>query len=93
MPLSSVDLYEQLKPHLGENETKALIEYMDEKVKGEVATKQDLALLKQDLVLLESRLKDEIWKLRLLIVIVLVVVIVLNPSVVEFVSKIFGVAK
>ena len=49
MPISPVDLYERLKPHLGENETKALIEYVDEKVRGEVATKEDLLLAKADL--------------------------------------------
>jgi hypothetical protein len=49
MPLSPGELYEQLKPHLGENETKALIEYVDGKVKGEVATKEDLHLLREDL--------------------------------------------
>ena len=54
MPLSPVDLYEQLKPHLGENETKALIEYVDEKIKGEVATKEDIQLLKGDIQLLKK---------------------------------------
>ena len=86
MPLSPVELYEQLKPHLGEAETKALIEYVDGKIKGEVATKEDLLLL-------ENRLKEEIWKLRVLVIVVLVVVIVLNPSVVELVGKIFGTVK
>ncbi len=86
MPLSPVELYEQLKPHLGEAETKALIEYVDGKIKGEVATKEDLLLI-------ENRLKEEIWKLRVLVIVVLVVVIVLNPSVVELVGKIFGTVK
>jgi hypothetical protein len=123
MPLSPVDLYEQLKPHLGENETKALIEYVDGKIRGEVATKEDLDPLKEDirllqedirllqedtrvlkinleqkatkedLLLLENRLKEEIWKLRVLVIVVLVVVIILNPKVVELVGRILGVVK
>ena len=49
MALSAVDLYERLKPHLGEGETKALIEYVDGKIRGEVATKEDLLRVKGDL--------------------------------------------
>ena len=49
MALSAVELYERLKPHLGEGETKALIEYVDGKIRGEVATKEDLLLVKGDL--------------------------------------------
>jgi len=122
MALSAVDLYERLKPHLGEGETKALIEYVDGKIRGEVATKEDMLLLKADLegkiqkireelhgvqVSLEGKiqgvreallstkteLKDEIWKLRVLVVVVLVVVIVLNPKVLELVGRVLGVAK
>ncbi|OGG50448.1 MAG: hypothetical protein A3F84_24425 [Candidatus Handelsmanbacteria bacterium RIFCSPLOWO2_12_FULL_64_10] len=67
MPLSSVELYEQLKPQLGEDGTKALIEYVDGKIRGEVATKEDLApikedihLLKRDLLLLKADLEKQI---------------------------------
>jgi hypothetical protein len=35
MALSAVELYERLKPRLGEDETKALIEYVDGKIRGE----------------------------------------------------------
>lgn len=54
MPLSPVELYERLKPQLGEEGTKALIEYVDEKIKGEVATKEDIQLLKEDIQLLKK---------------------------------------
>ncbi|GEM_PF-2006068 len=60
MPLSPVDLYEQLKPRLGEGETKALIEYVDGKIRGEVATKEDLTPLKEDIQLL----KQDIYLLK-----------------------------
>lgn len=86
MALSAVELYERLKPQLGENETKALIEYVDEKIRGEVATKEDLLLLK-------AELKDELWKLRLMVVVVLVVVVVLNPKVLELVGRILGMGR
>ena len=48
---------------------------------------------KEDLLLLENRLREEIWKLRVLVIVVLVLVVVLNPKVVELVGKIFEVAK
>ena len=97
MPLSPVDLYEQLKPHLGENEAKALIEYMDEKVKREVATKDDLLLLKADLEKqiqgLRADLERKIQDVKMLVIVVLVVVIILNPKVMELVGRILGVVK
>ena len=60
MALSAVDLYERLKPQLGEGETKALIEYVDGKIRGEVATKEDLLLVKGDLEAKIQRAKDEL---------------------------------
>ncbi|MBI3252234.1 MAG: hypothetical protein HYZ52_02790 [Candidatus Omnitrophica bacterium] len=63
MALSAVELYERLKPQLGESETKALIEYVDEKIHGEVATKEDLLLqkaeLKEDMALMKAELKED----------------------------------
>ena len=97
MPLSPVDLYEQLKPQLGEEGTKALIEYVDGKIRGEVATKEDLLLLKADLQKeiqgLRAEFKEEIWRLRVLVIVVLVLEIVLNPKVVELIGRILGVVK
>lgn len=86
MPLSPVELHEQLKPHLGEGETKALIAYMDGKVTGEAATKEDLLLLK-------AEFKEDIWKLRVLMILVLVLEIVLNPKVVELAGRVLGAVK
>ena len=104
MPLSPVELYEQLKPRLGEDETKALIEYVDGKIRGEVATKEDLHLLKEEVLLIKADLekqiqglraefKEEIWKLRILVIVVLILQIVLNPKVVELIGRILGVVK
>jgi len=93
MPLSPVELYERLKPHLGEDETKALIEYVDGKIRGEVATKEDLHLLREDLFKVRAELKEEIWRLRVLVIVVLVLEVVLNPKVVEMIGRILGVVK
>jgi hypothetical protein len=71
---------------------------VDEKIHGEVATKEDLLLqkaelkedmslmkaeLKSDMAILKAELREELWKLRLMVVIALVVVVVLNPKVLE----------
>jgi len=64
MPISPVDLYERLKPQLGEEGTKALIEYVDEKIKGEVATKEDLLFLKADLEKQIQGVRIDMEKLR-----------------------------
>ena len=104
MALSAVELYERLKPQLGEHETKALIEYVDEKIRGEVATKEDLYLVKEELrreiqgVREElkgdiQKVREEMWKLRLLVVVVLVAVVALNPKVLELVGRVLGVGR
>ena len=64
MALSAVDLYERLKPHLGEGETKALIEYVDGKIRGEVATKEDLLLVKGDLEAKIQEVREDLHGVR-----------------------------
>ena len=64
MPISPVELYEQLKPHLGEDGTKSLIEYVDAKIRGEVATKEYLLLLKGDLQKEIQGVREEIQGVR-----------------------------
>jgi uncharacterized small protein (DUF1192 family) len=75
MALSAVELYDRLKPQLGESENKALIEYVGEKIHGEVATKEDLllqkaelkedvALLKEDMALMKAELKSDMAILK-----------------------------
>ena len=104
MALSAVELYERLKPQLGEHETKALIEYVDEKIRGEVATKEDLlllkaelkediGLLKEDMGLLKAELKEDNWKLRMLVIVTLVAMVALNPKVLELVGRVLGMGK
>ena len=64
MALSAVELYERLKPHLGEGETKALIEYVDGKIRGEVATKEDIYLLREDLLKAQADLEGKVQGVR-----------------------------
>lgn len=133
MAVSTLELYDKLKINLGESETKALIEYVDGKIQGEVATKEDVYLVKEEVHLLREEalgtksdlenkinglrvevlekinglrtenkndiqglrmeINDEIWKLKILVIVVLVVTVVLNPNVVEFAGKILGIGK
>jgi ATP/maltotriose-dependent transcriptional regulator MalT len=64
MALNAVELYERLKPQLGGDETKALIEYVDEKIHGEVARKEDLLVLKGELRDEIQAVRDEIQAVR-----------------------------
>jgi len=54
MAVSALELYEKLKINLGESETRALIEYVDGKIQGEVATKEDVYLIKEEVHLLRE---------------------------------------
>jgi hypothetical protein len=90
MAIRAVELYERLKPRLGETEAKELLEYVDERVRGEVATKEDLQILKMGL---EARFREEIWKLRLLVIAVLILTVVLNPKLLEIVGRVLGAAQ
>ncbi|MBI2877895.1 MAG: DUF1640 domain-containing protein [Candidatus Tectomicrobia bacterium] len=69
-----LELYEKLKPKLGEEEAKALIEFVEASVERKAATKEDLqrtemALredlvgLKEDLRQTEAALREEIHRL------------------------------
>lgn len=111
MALSTVELYERLKPHFGEEDSKALLDYIDDRIRGEVATKEDIANLRTatkedvanvrtevvnlrtEMLQMKIELKEEIWKLRILILVVLAVNIILNPKILELVGQLLGVAK
>jgi len=61
-------LYEKLKPKLGEEEARALLEHIDSAVEKGAATKEDLRNtreeLKGDIAKLREELKGDIAKLR-----------------------------
>ena len=61
-----LELYEKLKPKLGDEETRALIEFFDTSIETRAATKQDLqgveSSLRHDLQRTESSLREEIQR-------------------------------
>lgn len=79
MEMNQIQMYEILKTKLGEKETKAFIHLIDEKMdakinarKHELATKEDISLLKEDIASHRlattkdiSSLRDEIATLRI----------------------------
>lgn len=72
MEMNQIQMYEILKAKLGEKETKAFIHLIDEKMdtkinarKHELATKEDISGLKDDIAALRTSSKDDIAALRL----------------------------
>ena len=63
-----LELYEKLKPKLGEEEARALLEFVDASVERKAATKEDLqrttSALREDLQRTESTLREEIQKVK-----------------------------
>jgi len=70
--LTTIEVYEAIKGRLGEEESRRLLQYIDEKVTEEVATKKDVADLRGDVETLRgdfkaldeklSRQMESIWK-------------------------------
>ncbi len=62
-----LELYEKLKPKLGEEEARALLEFVEASVERRAATKEDLlrteGALKEDLLRTEGALKEEMARL------------------------------
>jgi hypothetical protein len=71
MQVAEIELYEILKPKVGEKEAKTLVEYIEAKVekkfeekKDILATKQDISAVKQDIANLEIAVKQDISNLE-----------------------------
>ena len=64
-----LELYEKLKPKLGEEETRILLEFVEASVERKAATKEDLQrtemALREDLHRVEQALREEIRRLDL----------------------------
>ena len=63
-----LELYEKLKPKLGDAEARALLEFVETSVEQRAATKEDLqrtaSSLKEDLLHTEAVLRKEIQEVR-----------------------------
>jgi hypothetical protein len=64
MSISTVEVYEKLKPSLGEEGTKALLAYMEETVGGNVATKEDLHTLREEMSVLREEMSVRFEKVE-----------------------------
>lgn len=69
--ISEIELYEILKSKLGDKEAKTLVEYVEAKVDKKIeekmdvlATKGDLALVREDLVNIKAELELKIEQVR-----------------------------
>ncbi len=148
MQTVAIKLYERLKEKIGSEEATLLIDFIDERVKGEVATKEDIheleqnistkmveleqktftkiaeleqktftkiaeleqkisakiaeleqktsaeiSSLKEKIYLLDKRVSDLEWKMKLYFILLAVLIIITNPGALEFFGKIIGVVK
>jgi type I site-specific restriction-modification system R (restriction) subunit len=59
-----IELYEILKPKVGEKEAKALVEYIETKVDRKLEEKKDILATKEDLANVKTDLMVEIEKVR-----------------------------
>jgi phosphoglycerate-specific signal transduction histidine kinase len=64
MAISPVEVYEKLKDRLGSEETKTLLQYLDDTLKAGLASKEDVSHLKEDIDHVREELKEEINHLR-----------------------------
>ena len=62
--ITAIEVYDAIKGKLGEEESRKLLRYIDEKITTEVATKADLELLRSEIEALEERLRSEIGSLE-----------------------------
>jgi len=71
MTVSTIDLYNILKSRIGEKEAKTLVEFVEIQVEkkieeqmDDIASKEDIYLVKKDLVQVKSELEITIEKVR-----------------------------
>lgn len=93
MQTATIKLYEKLKEKLGREETTLLIDFIDERVKGEVATKEDIHGLKEEIHQLDKRISDMEWKLKLYFILLGILVIITSPNALEFFGKVIGIVR
>jgi demethoxyubiquinone hydroxylase (CLK1/Coq7/Cat5 family) len=64
MQVAEIELYEILKPRVGEKEAKALVEYIETKVEKKFEGKKDLFVTKEDLANAKAELEIKMEKIR-----------------------------
>lgn len=64
MQVAEIELYEILKTKLGEKEAKTLVEYIEAKVDKKLEEKKDILATKEDLANLKTELMIQIEKTR-----------------------------
>lgn len=65
---STVEVYEKLKPKLGEEETQLLLDYLEQSFKQDVATKGDMQRLESDIQRLEAKVENRfLWLLGIML--------------------------
>lgn len=57
-PITSIEMYNILKVKLGENEAKALTEYVETKVEKSLEKERDILATKEDIYKIEVKLTD-----------------------------------
>lgn len=100
----TIELYTLLKDKLGDKETKALIEAIDESTEQatkEAATQADIAALKSDIAALKSELKSDMLliearldaRIRLYFIVLAFLYLLTNPKAIDLLSKLLGLVK
>ena len=64
MQAAEIELYEMLKPKVGEKEAKTLVEYIEAKVERKFEEKKDVLATKQDIADLKVATKQDIADLK-----------------------------
>lgn len=101
-----VEIYELLRPKLGEEESKALLHFVedrtihlvqDEMAKGLAtkedisAVKEDVAAVKADITALERDILAFEWRTRLYLVAIGALIVVTNPRVLDLLVRLLGI--
>jgi len=64
MQVAEIELYEILKPKIGEKEARTLVEYIETKVDRKLEEKKDVLATKEDVANLRAATKEDIANLR-----------------------------
>lgn len=101
----AVEVYELLKPKVGEQEAKSLLRFIEDRtihlVREEIAKglatkaditelKEDIADLKKDIIRLEKEILTAKWQTRVYLVAIGALILLTNPKVLDLLGKLVG---